>query len=145
MSLFKISMFNSGQPNIAIISTMVFLHILKISGSSKFQLYLCSFNIQTSSTHLVEALDLSSIPSEYHEFINIYNLWLVLFTLFWYLNKKLSRNSLRKISIWVSFNQPYLCMVYTSLICQENFFHYVSIITIFKTLGLVKQMNLVLD
>ena len=34
----------------------------------------------------------------------IFNLWLALYTLFWYLNKRLWRNSLRKTLTWVSSN-----------------------------------------
>jgi len=39
------SMFNSKQSNIVIISTIAFLHTLKLPGSNKFQFYLHSMNI----------------------------------------------------------------------------------------------------
>ena len=67
------SVFNSKQPNIAIISAVAFLHASKLLGSSNFELYLCSSNIQANSTKLTEAPDLSNIPSEYHKFANIFS------------------------------------------------------------------------
>ena len=42
----------------------------------------------------------------------VFNLWLALYTLFWYSNKRLWRNSLRKISTQVSSDQSHLCTVY---------------------------------
>ena len=66
-------MFNSKQPNIAIIGAAVFLHTLKLLGSNNFELCLCSSDIQTNSAKLTEAPDLSNIPSEYHEFADIFS------------------------------------------------------------------------
>ena len=66
-------MSNSRQPNIAIISTVAFLCISKLLGSHNFELCLCSLNIQANSTKLAEASDLPNIPSEYHEFANIFS------------------------------------------------------------------------
>ena len=130
------SMSNSEQPNITIIGVAAFLHTSKLSGSHNFKLCLHFSDIQANSAKLAEASDLSNVPSEYHKFANVFSktkaevlalyhpydlkinleegahLWLALYTLFWYLNKRLSRNSLRKISTWVSSNQPHLCMMY---------------------------------
>jgi len=64
---------NSKQSNIAIISAVVFLHISKLPGSSNFELYPCSLNIQTNSAKLAETSDLSNVPSKYHKFANIFS------------------------------------------------------------------------
>jgi len=66
-------MSTSEQPKIVIISAVAFLYILKLSSSSKFQLCLCSLDIQANSTKLAEAPDLSNVPSEYHKFTNIFS------------------------------------------------------------------------
>jgi len=42
-------------------------------GSHNFELCLCSLDIQANSAKLAEAFDLSNIPSEYHEFANIFS------------------------------------------------------------------------
>ena len=68
----EISVLISEQPNIAIISAAVFMHISKLLDSSKFQLCLYSLDIQASSTKLAEASDLSNIPSKYYEFANVF-------------------------------------------------------------------------
>ena len=52
------------------------------------------------------------------------NLQLFLYTLFQYVNKKLSRNSLRKTSIWVLFNQPPLYMIYQSYSSRRKIVYY---------------------
>ena len=59
----------------------------------------------------------------------VLNLWLAPYILFWYLNKRLSRNSLRKISTWISSNQPHLCMVHQSYSLRRNMVHCASILT----------------
>ena len=69
----KISMSNSEWPNIVIISTAVFLCTSKLSGSSNFELCLYSLNIQTNFAKLIEAPDLSNVPSKYHEFANVFS------------------------------------------------------------------------
>ena len=51
------------------------------------------------------------------------NLWLVLYTLFQHLNKRLWRNSLRKISTQVLSNQPHLCMVHQSYLLRRKMVH----------------------
>jgi len=66
-------MSSSEQPSIAIISTAVFLCTSKLLGSSKFQLCLCSLNIQANSIQLVETSNLSNIPSKYHKFANVFS------------------------------------------------------------------------
>ena len=68
------SVFNSGQPNIAIIGAVAFLYTSKLLGSHNFKLYcLRSLDIQTNSTKLAETPDLSNVPSEYHKFANVFS------------------------------------------------------------------------
>ena len=102
---------------------MAFLYASKLLDSSNFELCFHSLNIQANSTKLAEPSNLSNISSKYYEFADVFNKtkaevlashhsynlqinleegtqsWLALYTLFWHLNKKLSRNSLRKTSI----------------------------------------------
>ena len=66
-------MSNSEWPNIAIIGAVAFLCILKLLGSNNFELYLYSLDIQANSTKLAETPNLSNVPSEYHEFANVFN------------------------------------------------------------------------
>jgi len=61
---------NSEQPNIAIIGTAAFLCASKLPGSYNFKLCLHSSDTQANST---KAPDLSNVPSEYHEFTNIFS------------------------------------------------------------------------
>jgi len=44
----------------------------KVLGSHNFKLCLCSSEIQANSAKLAEAFDLSNVPSEYHEFANVF-------------------------------------------------------------------------
>ena len=67
------SVSNSGRPNIAIIGAAAFLRASKLPGSHNFELCLCSSDIQANSAKLAEASDLSNVPSEYHEFANIFS------------------------------------------------------------------------
>ena len=67
------SMSNSKWPNIAIISAAAFLCILKLLGSSNFELCLRFLDIQANFTKLTEAPDLSNVPSEYHKFADIFS------------------------------------------------------------------------
>ena len=64
---------NSEQFNIAIIGAATFLWASKLLGSSNFELYLHSPDIQANSTKLAEAPDLSNVSSEYHEFANVFS------------------------------------------------------------------------
>ena len=66
-------MSNSEQSNITIIGTAAFLCTSKLLGSNNFELCLCSLDIQANSAKLAEAPDLSNVPSEYHEFTNIFS------------------------------------------------------------------------
>jgi len=59
----------------------------------------------------------------------ILNFWLAPYTLFWHLNKRFSRNSLRKTSIWVLSNQPYLYIVYWSYLLRRKVVNYISMLT----------------
>jgi len=49
------------------------LQVSKLLGSSNFELYLCSSDIQANSAKLVEAPDLSNVLSEYHKFADIFS------------------------------------------------------------------------
>ena len=62
--------FNSEQSNITIIGAAAFLCISKLPDSSNFKLCLCSSDIQANSAKLVEALNLSNVPSK---FANIFS------------------------------------------------------------------------
>ena len=66
-------MSNSGRPNIIIIGAAAFLYASKLLGSHNFELCLCSLDIQANSTKLAETPDLSNVPSEYHEFADIFS------------------------------------------------------------------------
>ena len=67
------SIFNSEQPNIAIIGVAVFLHTSKLLNSSNFELCLCFLDIQANSAKFAEAPNLSNVPSKYHEFTDIFS------------------------------------------------------------------------
>jgi len=49
------------------------LHASKLPGSNNFKLCLHSSDIQANFTKLVKAPDLSNVPSEYHEFADIFS------------------------------------------------------------------------
>jgi len=66
-------MSNSKQPNITIIGTAAFLRASKLLSSHNFKLCLHSLDIQANSAKLAEASDLSNVPSEYHEFADIFS------------------------------------------------------------------------
>ena len=67
------SVSNSKWLNIAIIGATAFLCALKLPGSHNFEFYLRSSDIQANSAKLAETPDLSNVPSEYHEFTNIFS------------------------------------------------------------------------
>jgi len=73
ISASEISMSNFKQPNIIIIGAAAFLHTSKLLCSHNFKLCLRSSDIQTNSTKLIKASDLSNIPSKYHEFADIFS------------------------------------------------------------------------
>jgi len=52
---------------------VTFLYILKLLGSSKFQLYLCSSNIQVNSAQHIEASNLSNVFYKYHKFTDVFS------------------------------------------------------------------------
>ena len=66
-------MSTSEQSNIIIISAMAFLQTSKLLGSSNFELCLHSLDIQTNSTKLAEASDLSNVSSEYYKFTDVFS------------------------------------------------------------------------
>ena len=139
----EISMSNSEQPNITIIGATVFLHTSKLLGSKNFKLHLYSLDIQANSAKLAEVPDLSNILSKYYKFANVfskikaevlpshcsYDLKINLYTLFQHLNKRLWKNSLRKISTQVSSNQPHLCMVHQSYLLRRKMVHCAFMLT----------------
>ena len=49
------------------------MHTSKLLGSHNFELCLCPLDIQANSTKLTETPDLSNVPSEYHEFANVFS------------------------------------------------------------------------
>jgi len=49
------------------------LHTSKLLGFHNFKLYLRSSDIQANSAKLAETPDLSNVPSEYHEFANVFS------------------------------------------------------------------------
>ena len=67
------SVSNSKQSNITIIGAVAFLHTSKLPDFHNFELCLYSSDIQANSVKLVETPDLSNVPSEYHEFTNIFS------------------------------------------------------------------------
>jgi len=66
-------MSNSEQSNTAIIGAAAFLHVSKLLGFHNFELCLCFLNIQANSAKFAKASDLSNVPSEYHEFANVFS------------------------------------------------------------------------
>jgi len=67
------SVSNSERPNITIIGATAFLCTSKLLGSHNFKLCLHSLDIQANSAKLAEAPDLSNVPSEYHEFADVFS------------------------------------------------------------------------
>ena len=59
----------------------------------------------------------------------VLNLWLALYTLFQHLNKRLWRNSLRKISTQILSNQPHLHMVHRSYSLRRKMVHCAFVLT----------------
>ena len=59
----------------------------------------------------------------------VLNLQLALYTLFQHLNKRLWRNSLRKILTWVLSDQPHLRMVYWSYSLRRKMVHCAFVLT----------------
>ena len=59
----------------------------------------------------------------------VLNLWLALYTFFQHLNKRLWRNSLRKILTQVSSGQPHLCTVHWSYSLRRKTVHYTFVST----------------
>ena len=59
----------------------------------------------------------------------VLNFLLAPYTLFWYLNKRLSKNSLRKTSIQISSNQPHLCIMHQSYSLRRRMVYYTSVLT----------------
>ena len=67
------SVSNSERPNITIIGAAAFLRASKLLSSHNFELCLCPLDIQANSAKLAETPNLSNVPSEYHEFANVFS------------------------------------------------------------------------
>ena len=67
------SMSNSERSNIAIIGAAAFLHASKHPDFYNFKLCLHFLDIQANSAKLAEAPDLYNVPSEYHEFADVFS------------------------------------------------------------------------
>jgi len=67
------SVSNYRRPNIAIVGAAAFLRASKLPGSHNFELCLCFSDIQANSAKLAETPDLSNVPSEYHEFADVFS------------------------------------------------------------------------
>ena len=63
---------NPKQPHIAIISAPALFQALHLSGSTTFSLQLCPI-VQAKSTTLSKKINLSSIPKEYHKYVDIFS------------------------------------------------------------------------
>ena len=93
-------------------------------------------NLLTFSTKLkLKSLLLIVLMISKSTWKKVLNLWLALYILFWHLNKRFSRNSLKKTSIQVSSNQPHLCMMYQSYLLRRKIVHcaFVSTFTVLTT------------
>ena len=87
-------------------------------------------NLPTSSAKLKLKLSLLLISMTSKSiWKRVLNIWLALYTLFQHLKKKLSRNSLRKISIWVSSDQSHLYMVHQSYLLRRKIVHCAFVLT----------------
>ena len=146
-------MSNTGQSNITVIGTAAFLHILKLPGSYNFELCLHSLDIQANSVKLVEASDLFNVPSEYHEFANIFSKTKAeVLTSYYSYNLKINleegaqplvgpiyfflaseqeflKESLRKTSTQILSNQPYLYTIYLSYLLRKKIVHCTFVLT----------------
>ena len=114
------SVSNSEWPNITIIGVIVFLYVSKLLGSYNFEF---SAKLKLKFLLLIVLMTSKSIWKK------VLNLRLALYTLFWHLNKRLSRNLLRKTSTWVSSDQSYLCMVHWSYLLRRKIVHYAFVLT----------------
>ena len=148
----KTSVSNSERPNITIIGTTTFMCASKLPDSHNFKLCLYSLDIQVNSVKqklLICPMFLPSIINlpmfsgklklKFSLFIilmtsksiwkRVLNIQLALYTLFQHLNKRLWRNSLRKILTWVLSNQPHLHMVHWSYLLKRKMVHYAFVST----------------
>ena len=72
----------------------------------------------------------------------VLNLLLALYTLFQHLNKKLSRNSLRKTSIQVLSNQSPLYIMYWSYLSRRKIVYYASVLTSMILITFPKKISI---
>ena len=64
----------ASAPSIALIGAAPFMRLCKLQGMQTFHIHLSNICVSTNSTSVSkEALDLSSIPEEYHDFANIFS------------------------------------------------------------------------
>ena len=87
-------------------------------------------NLLTFSAKLKLKLSLLIVPiTSKSIWKRVLNLWLALYTFCQHLNKRLWRNSLRKISTQVLSDQPHLCTVYWSYLLRRKMVYYTSVST----------------
>jgi len=125
-------MSTSEQPYNAIVSAAVFLHTSKLPGSSNFKLCLYSSDIQTNSTKLTEASNLSNVPSKYHKFTNIFNKTKAeVFAPYWSYNLQinLEEGAQPPVGLIYSLSVSSLCIVHQSYSLRKKMVHFTSMST----------------
>jgi hypothetical protein len=61
-------------PNISLINAVAFCRACKLEGSTQFSIYLHPSRVDLCSTKLLsEGPDLSGVPSDYHEFADVFD------------------------------------------------------------------------
>ena len=123
------SMSTSEQPYKAIVSAAVFLHTSKLPGSSNFKLCLYSSDIQTNSTKLAEASNLSNVPFKYHKFTNIFNKTKAeVFAPYWSYNLQinLEEGAQPPVGLIYSLSASPLCIVHQSYSLRKKMVHFTS-------------------
>jgi len=65
---------NNPVPNISLINAVAFCRACKLEGSTQFSIYLRPSSVDLHSAKLLsKGLDLSRVPSDYHEFVDVFN------------------------------------------------------------------------
>ena len=64
----------ASAPSIALISAAPFMRLCKLQGTQTFHIHLSDISVSANSASVSEeALDLSNIPEEYHDFANVFS------------------------------------------------------------------------
>ena len=64
----------ASAPSVALIGTAPFMQLCKLQGMQTFCIHLSDISISANSASISkEALDLSNIPEEYHDFANVFS------------------------------------------------------------------------